>query len=685
MPLLTLPDAGITPLSVRAKALVFEDPRSEALLARIGQIAPSDATVLVTGETGTGKELVARHIHQLSRSGRPFLAVNCGAFSESLIESELFGHERGAFTGAIGAKPGWFECAHGGTLFLDEIGDLPLPSQVKLLRVLQEGEVVRLGSRQSIAVEVRLIAATNVDLEDAVEAGHFREDLFYRLNVAPLSLLPLRERPGDILPLARHFLEVYRQRLGTGPVTVSTAAERRLLEHAWPGNIRELENVMHHALLVCQGESIAPGDLRLTAQRLRSPGSVPPPAPVPSPAAAPTLEGALLALFEQNEPDLYARIEKEVLRQAYRYCDRNQLQTARLLGISRNVVRARLIEYGEIPGTLRGSGLRSSFASEPPPSSRSPASYPPRSAREPAVFKVGFQKLGLLPLLKARGTLEAALAPYGQTVEWIEHPGGIQLVDALEAKELSVGVVGEGPAILAQAARVPVVYLRAEPPAPEGEGIIVPKGSSVRAVSGLLGKTVAVNRASNAHYLLIRALEEAGLRYADITVRYLPPVRAREAFERAEVDAWAIWDPLLSEMEKSAEARLLRDARGLAPNQTFAIADRAFAEAHPETVDVFVDELVATARWIEARKPEEVELLATRIGVSGSALENALARGPGRELGGVDPVASTQRIADVFFELQLIPRPVRMSEARWSGRDRGGAVSSQRLSTQLSD
>ena len=172
-------------------------PKSRAALDRLQQIAPSDATVLVTGETGTGKEIVARHVHDLSRRrDRPFVAVNCGALTESLIESELFGHERGAFTGAIASKPGWFEAASGGTLFLDEVGDLPLSIQVKLLRVLQEGEVVRVGARQPVRVDVRLIAATNVLLEEAVAAGHFREDLFYRLNVASLVLPTLARAAG---------------------------------------------------------------------------------------------------------------------------------------------------------------------------------------------------------------------------------------------------------------------------------------------------------------------------------------------------------------------------------------------------------------------------------------------------------------------------------------------------------
>jgi sigma-54 dependent transcriptional regulator len=353
MPVLTLPDAAARSLTVRAKALVFHDPRSQALLQRIRQLAPSDATVLIVGETGTGKEIVARHVHQLSaRARQPFVAVNCGALSDTLVESELFGHERGAFTGASSSQPGWFEAAEGGTLFLDEIGDLPPAVQVKLLRVLQEREVVRLGSRQPIPIDVRLVAATNVDLHQAVLAGRFREDLYYRLKVAVLELPPLRERPGDIVPLARYFLERYRHRLNVGPGGLHPVAVQRLLEHPWPGNIRELENVIHSALLVSQGPDIQPGDLNLAPR----PSPPPPPrlAPVTTappaspPEALAALERALIALFDQDLPDLHAQIEATVMRAAFTFCHRNQLQTARLLGTSRNIVRARLQQLGEI-------------------------------------------------------------------------------------------------------------------------------------------------------------------------------------------------------------------------------------------------------------------------------------------------------------------------------------------------
>jgi len=269
MQLLTLPPSPALATSIRATAQVFEDPKSKALLAHLQQVATSEASVLIIGETGTGKELVARHIHNLSaRRNRPFVAVNCGAFSESLVEAELFGHEKGAFTGALSAKAGWFEEADGGTLFLDEIGDLPMAIQVKLLRVLQEREVVRLGSRKSIPIDVRVLAATNVQLEKAINAGHFREDLYYRLDVVSLELSPLRDRPGDILPLTRHFVEAYSQRLGYGTITISKEAELKLRSYSWPGNIRELENVIHHTLLICRNGVIERDDLRLSNMRI---------------------------------------------------------------------------------------------------------------------------------------------------------------------------------------------------------------------------------------------------------------------------------------------------------------------------------------------------------------------------------------------------------------------------------
>ena len=325
----------------RPRAHVFVDPRSLALLERVRLVAPSDANVLIVGETGTGKELIARHVHDVShRGGGPFVAVNCGALSDTLVDSELFGHEKGAFTGAAGAKPGWFEAANGGTLFLDEIGDLPLSMQVKLLRVLQEREVVRLGSRTGIPIDVRVVAATNVDLQQAVADGRFRRDLFYRLNVVRLDVPTLRDRPGDILPLARHFFDAYRGRLGHGPRSIDPRAARRLEAHSWPGNIRELENVMHHALLVSRHDALQDTDLNLASSCVPVTAAGEAASRVPAREA---LELALCALFDEAHENLFEYIEDTVMRVAFDFSHRNQIQAARLLGISRNVLRARLI------------------------------------------------------------------------------------------------------------------------------------------------------------------------------------------------------------------------------------------------------------------------------------------------------------------------------------------------------
>ncbi|MEY8875688.1 MAG: sigma-54 interaction domain-containing protein [Leptothrix sp. (in: b-proteobacteria)] len=364
--ILTLPDPQAQVLSVRAKALVFEDPISKALLDQAETVSASDASVLIIGETGTGKELIARHVHACSGRTGPFVAVNCGAFSEALIEAELFGHEAGAYTGATQSRPGWFEVAQRGTLFLDEIGDLPLPMQVKLLRVLQERQVVRLGTRKAVDVDVRLVAATNVDLEQAVEVGHFRRDLYYRLNIATLQLPPLARRPADILALANHFIGVYSKRLGLSGVRLGAASAAALLAHSWPGNIRELENVIHYALIIGKGDEISVDALNLR----RLPAASVDAAADASSEAGPIDVGAsgsarhaaasrlsaieqvragLQALFDSGALDLYARVEREMVLAAYAHCHHNQVHTADLLGISRNVLRAQLKRFGHLP------------------------------------------------------------------------------------------------------------------------------------------------------------------------------------------------------------------------------------------------------------------------------------------------------------------------------------------------
>jgi DNA-binding NtrC family response regulator len=355
--------------SVGTRDLVFADPASRQLFEYIEKLAPSEVPVLITGETGTGKELVAQQLHQLSGRTGPFLAVNCGAISDHLAESELFGHEAGSFTGAAGKREGWFEAAHGGTLFLDEIGDLPLALQVKLLRVLEEHEVVRIGSRKPIPVNVRLIAATNADLDQAAAVGRFRSDLLYRLNIAQARVPSLRERPGDILPLARHFLAKHSQRAGTTVPEVTPAAAEALLRHAWPGNIRELRNVMHFALLIASGRAIQPEHLKVNGGW----GAAVTPPEDTNPLAQhvqiaddsqPPLEaiaGHLRRSFDTPGGSLLEDLERLIVTEAYQRCGGNQVQSAQLLGVTRNVIRTLLKRHGllqEPPFRMADGGNR---------------------------------------------------------------------------------------------------------------------------------------------------------------------------------------------------------------------------------------------------------------------------------------------------------------------------------------
>lgn len=333
-------------------ARIFVDPASQAMLAHVRQIGPSDACMLIEGQTGTGKDLVARHVHEISaRRHGPFLAVSCGAFSESQVDAELFGYEQGAFPGAFEAKGGWFEEANGGTLFLDQIGDLPLSTQSRLLRVLQDREVLRLGSRRGRPIDVRVMAATHVPLAPRIESGGFRKELYYRLNVVTLSLPALADRPGDILPLARYFIERHAERLGHDVVALAPDAETALRTHAWPGNVRELENVLHHALLVCRGKAIQAEDLHLAVP----PAATPRDAPASQVSLDALLEATFARLFEEQAEHAHAYLEDALLRTAYRYCRQNQVHTAALLGLSRNVTRAQLIRIGALHVSKRGS------------------------------------------------------------------------------------------------------------------------------------------------------------------------------------------------------------------------------------------------------------------------------------------------------------------------------------------
>ncbi|MEQ1564010.1 MAG: sigma-54 dependent transcriptional regulator [Myxococcota bacterium] len=298
----------------------------------IDKVAPSPTTVLITGESGTGKELVARALHERGdRAKGPFIQVNCGAIPEQLFEAELFGYERGAFTGAVGSKPGRFELAHGGTLFLDEVGELPRDMQVKLLRALQERRIDRVGGIEPIEVDVRVLAATNVDLKKASDDGRFRSDLFYRLSVFPIHLPPLRERVDDIPVLAEHFLARFAERLGKPPMRIAPEAMASLLEHGWPGNIRELENLMERAVLLCEGTTVGPSDL----PGLRG--------DAPVRATGEELEELDLKEYVRVHT---ARLERARILRVLEAEDGNVTRAARRLGISRKSLQTKMKEYG---------------------------------------------------------------------------------------------------------------------------------------------------------------------------------------------------------------------------------------------------------------------------------------------------------------------------------------------------
>jgi Nif-specific regulatory protein len=289
------------------------------------QVAPSDATVLITGESGTGKELVAAELHRLSRrGGAPLIKINCAALPESIIESELFGHERGAFTGAVTQRKGRFELAHRGTLLLDEIGELSPQIQVKLLRVLQERELERVGGASTIKVDVRLIAATNRNLEEAVKSGRFREDLYYRLNVFPLHIPPLRERKSDIVLLADYFTEKYAEKNGKLIKRISTPAIDLLTSYSWPGNVRELENCIERAVILSADSVIHSYNLPPSLQSAVSTNTEP----------TTTLEAAL------------SRLEKELIVEALKISDGNMAAAARRLGITERQMGLRVHHYG---------------------------------------------------------------------------------------------------------------------------------------------------------------------------------------------------------------------------------------------------------------------------------------------------------------------------------------------------
>ena len=306
--------------------VVAQSPKMQEVLATVERVAPTNSTVLLGGESGVGKDLIARAIHEKSRrASGPFIKINSTAIPENLIESELFGYEKGAFTGATTSKPGKFELADKGTIFLDEIGDIPLATQVKLLRVLQEREFERLGGTRLIKVDVRLIAATNRDLRAALEQGTFREDLYYRLNVVPIDMAPLRERKEDIPELAKLFMARFSGDSGKPVMGITPAAMQMLVDYYWPGNVRELQNIIERACALAKNPQLEISDIHLDALRTKSSAAndnfLPP--------------GMTLEQWED-----------EMIREALRRANNNKSQAARLLGLSRNALRYRLSKIG---------------------------------------------------------------------------------------------------------------------------------------------------------------------------------------------------------------------------------------------------------------------------------------------------------------------------------------------------
>ena len=315
--------------------IVGQDPALLQVLTNVERAAATDATVLLEGKSGTGKELFARTLHAFSRrAAGPFVAINCAAIPENLLESELFGHEKGAFTGAVARKLGKFEVAHGGTLFLDEIGDLPVALQPKILRVVETLSFERIGGTQSLQVDVRLVAATNQDLRVQVATGAFREDLFFRLSVFPIQIPPLRERSADVPLLARFFIERFCADLEKPPLTLSPAAEDRLTSYSWPGNVRELQNCIERAVILCDESELRPQHLDV--------GSGQVPAPRVDPWDTIDLSGSLADASRR----VLAEVEQRKILQALRKAGSNTGRAADALQISHRALMVKMQEYG---------------------------------------------------------------------------------------------------------------------------------------------------------------------------------------------------------------------------------------------------------------------------------------------------------------------------------------------------
>jgi two-component system response regulator FlrC len=332
--------------------VIAVDPQTVAIFSRCERVAATDTSVLVTGESGAGKEVVAHHIHKTSkRANGPYVAINCAAIPDTLLESILFGHEKGSFTGATKAQAGKFEQANKGTLFLDEIGEMPATLQTKLLRVLQDKKIERIGSTDSIQADVRIIAATNLNLQDQVKAGKFREDLYFRLNVFPIHVPELRKRPLDIIPLAEFFLKRYSINIGRDSLTLSNAAKALLQKYTWPGNVRELENIIQRAVLLADGDQIYAEDLELDDSHLSHASSIPDHgvSNTETPNLSPKIEqnGTEIALNKIESGQDIESVEREHILKVLAEVNGNRTKAVEILGISARALRYKLKSYKE--------------------------------------------------------------------------------------------------------------------------------------------------------------------------------------------------------------------------------------------------------------------------------------------------------------------------------------------------
>ncbi len=556
-----------------APALI--DPASKAFQSLLDKLAPTEATVLIVGETGTGKEVVARYLHHHSaRRQQPFLAVNCGALTESLAEAELFGHEKGAFTGAQQGQPGWFEAAEGGTLLLDEIGELSLPLQVKLL--------------------------------------------------------------------AHHFLSLYARRLGRPTLRLAPESLARLMDYSWPGNIRELENTLHNAVLLSKEEEISPAQLRLATLN-----------DAPGPASDHELDDFIRHQLALPGEPLWQRVTSALIRHAMAHCDDNQSQAAALLGISRHTLRTQLANLGLIKSRRRPPAPPRAFAN---------------AAGADRELRIGYQRFGSLGILKARQSLETAFASLGVNVLWSEFPAGPQLLHALACNEIDFGTTGEAPPVFAQASNSELMYVAWEPPAPRSVAMVVPQESDIRQLSELRGKRIALNKGSNVHWLLLQILEDAGLGLNDVRVVYTPPKYPLTASDYLAVDAWMMWDPLLSDAEHTGELRVVASGEGRVNNHQFYLSRRDYLAQHGDIMRRLLTELTHTGQFIDSHRGEAARLLSAELGIDARSLSMALARRSHRPRPmDLSVIRAQQTIADRFYALGLIAKPVPVREAVWYG------------------